>query len=285
MANRSSGRGVGPSKFTPFDVVPRAVTRALELLIARQPVGDAAEVRADGAERDEAVLARLKVDDPEPFAAGRRVLERLVDESRRGEIARMRPTRQTLLRLLQHLRPEEVLEHRAERRGDGGDRAPADDQREVETRRRVLGRPADAGPRMRSASRRLRRDTPRRPRASPSSDRAAHPSAGRRPAPSPPPAIDLGALADRRRQPGGERRADLAGAKAAPAISDPAAPAARRPWPAGARRRPPRRAAAAGSPSGWSAHGAGPSTSIVSNLMTSTGQPFGRHDDRRRQRA
>src|SRR5215212_1491377 len=40
------------------DVIPRAVTRALELALTREPVGDATQVRADGRERDQPVFAR-----------------------------------------------------------------------------------------------------------------------------------------------------------------------------------------------------------------------------------
>ena len=62
-----------------------------------------------------------------------------------------RPTRQLLLGLLQHLGPEEVLEHRAERRGrTNADHAPADDQREVEVAPRHLAPLPAAAPRMRS---------------------------------------------------------------------------------------------------------------------------------------
>src|SRR5688500_13382821 len=60
-------------------VVPGPVARALELTLARQPVGDAPQVRADRADRHQLVLDRLEVDHPEAFAAGGRALERLVN--------------------------------------------------------------------------------------------------------------------------------------------------------------------------------------------------------------
>ena len=65
--NRSSGRGAGPSKLMPGDVKAAAVARALEFLLGRQPVGRAAQVRADRLQRVEDILPVVlgRSDDPE----------------------------------------------------------------------------------------------------------------------------------------------------------------------------------------------------------------------------
>ena len=60
MRARSSGRGAGPSKLTPVDAEAAAVARALELVLRRQIVRRAAEVRAGDAQRVEP--ARVLVD-------------------------------------------------------------------------------------------------------------------------------------------------------------------------------------------------------------------------------
>src|SRR3954463_14768852 len=89
------------------DVVPRAVTRALELLLALEPRGDAAEVRAGRAQRDQLFLRRREVHQPDAdrlellVYAGVRVLVGLADAD-------------LLFRFLERLGAEEILEHRAE---------------------------------------------------------------------------------------------------------------------------------------------------------------------------
>src|SRR5205823_14935609 len=95
------------------DVIARAVARTFELLLAGEPVGDAAEVRAAGAERDEFLFRRREVNEPEGV---RRRLVLLV-HSAGGKIVRLADA-VNFLRLLQDFRAEEILEHRAERQAD-----------------------------------------------------------------------------------------------------------------------------------------------------------------------
>src|SRR5687767_8914021 len=107
------------------------MTRAFVFQVARVPIRDAAEMRADRADGDELVLVRLKIDQPETFGARRRFLEALVDAAGHGELFGGTDAPE-FLGFLEGLRPEEILEHCAEGRANGGDRAPCDDEGEIE---------------------------------------------------------------------------------------------------------------------------------------------------------
>ena len=125
------------------DVIARAVAGAFELLVRREPVGDAAQMGADGVERDEPIFGRLKIDDPDVVGF---VLLVNAGVSEFFELA----DAVEFFRFLQHLGAEEILEHGAVGCGDECDEEPADRDEDVKAT------PADAAgvggaPRMRSA--------------------------------------------------------------------------------------------------------------------------------------